>query len=121
MPTVFILDDDVNLLFALDLLLSRNGYNVYTFSNSTDFMFTLYQLIPDIILLDILLSEIKTGKVVCKELKQKYNYPNKIYLFSATHIPDDELLNIGADGFIDKPFEIQHLLNMLNEAILKQQ
>ena len=121
MPTVFILDDDVNLLVALDLLLSQNGYNVYTFGNSADLMLTLYQLIPDIILLDILLSEIKTGKEVCKVLKQQYSYPNKIYLFSATHIPDDELLKSGADGFIDKPFEIQHLLNMLNKALLKQQ
>src|SRR5947209_18849078 len=108
MSTVFILDDDVNLLVALNLLFTRNGYNVYTFINSDDLILSLSQFTPDIILLDILLSEIKTGKEVCKELKQKYNYSNKIYLFSATHIPDDELLESNADGFIDKPFEIQH-------------
>jgi DNA-binding response OmpR family regulator len=120
MPTVFILDDDVNLLVALDLLLSRNAYKVYTFSNSADLMLTLGQLIPDIILLDILLSETKTGEVVCQELKQTYNYPNKIYLFSATHIADNELLKSGADGFMDKPFEIEDLLNMLNKSLFKQ-
>ncbi len=121
MPTVFVLDDDVNLLVALELLLSRNDYKVYSFSNSADLILTLNQLMPDIILLDILLSETKNGKVVCKELKLKYYYPNKIYLFSATHIPDDELLKSGADGFIDKPFEIQHLLSMLSNAVMKQQ
>src|SRR4051794_28426466 len=121
MTTVFILDDDVNLLVALDLLLSHNGYKVYTFSNSADLISTLNQLTPDIILLDILLSETKNGKVICEELKQKYYYPNKICLFSATHIPDDELLRSGADGFIDKPFEIQFLLNTLNKTLIKQQ
>src|SRR4051812_26711536 len=110
MPSVFILDDDANLLPALDIWLSRNGHKVYTFDNSADLIIALKNFTPDIILLDIMLSESKDGKAVCLELKLQYHYPNKIYLFSATHIQDNDLLNCGADGFIDKPFDLQDFL-----------
>lgn len=117
MPTVFILDDDTNLLAALDIWLSGNGFKVHTFSYSGDLMSALNTSMPDIILLDVLLSELKDGKNVCTELKQQYQFPNKIFLFSATHIPNEELIKCEADGFIDKPFEIQQLLNTLNKSL----
>jgi DNA-binding response OmpR family regulator len=119
MPSVFILDDDASLLLALDIWLSRSGYKVYTFNNSADLIHAFFTFTPDIILLDIMLSELKDGKSVCLELKHQYHYPNKIYLFSATHVQDNDLLNCGADGFIDKPFDLQDFLETLNRALLK--
>jgi DNA-binding response OmpR family regulator len=116
MLTAFILDDDANLLVALDILFSRNGYKVYTFKSSDELLLALNTSTPDIILLDILLSETMDGKTLCKELKQQEHFPNKIYLFSATHILDEELLQSGADGFIDKPFDIKVLLDTLHKS-----
>lgn len=116
MLSAFILDDDANLLVALDILFSRNGYKVYTFKISDELLLALNTFTPDIILLDILLSEIMDGRTLCKELKQLYHFPNKIYLFSATHILEDELLQCGADGFIDKPFDIKVLLDVLHKS-----
>jgi len=121
MPSVFILDDDVSLLLALDIWLSRNGYKVYTFNNSADLMHALSTFTPDIILLDVLLSELKNGKLVCIELRHEYHFPNKIYLFSATHIKGNDLYNCDADGFIDKPFDLQDFLDTLNNALLSHQ
>jgi DNA-binding response OmpR family regulator len=119
MPSVFILDDDVSLLLALDIWLSRSGYKVFTFNNSADLLHLLDTFIPDIILLDVLLSELKDGKSVCMELKHQYHYPNMIFLFSATHMQDNDLFKCDADGFIDKPFDLQSFLNILNSAFLK--
>src|SRR3954470_3495099 len=115
MLSAFILDDDANLLVALNILFSRNGYKVYTFKNSDELLLALNTFTPDFILLDILLSETMDGKTLCKELKQQYHYLNKIYLFSATHILEEELLQCGADGFIDKPFDIKVLLDTLHK------
>jgi len=116
MPSVFILDDDASLLLALNIWLSRSGYEVYTFQNSAVLIHALNSITPDIILLDVLLPEQKNGKLICIELKHQYHYPNKIYLFSATHMQDGDLLNCDADGFIDKPFDLQDFLNTLNNA-----
>ena len=119
MPSVFILDDDASLLLALDIWLSRSGYEVYTFNNSADLLQALSTCTPDIIILDVLLSELKNGKLICIELRHQYHFPNKIYLFSATHIQDYDFLICEADGFIDKPFDLQDLLITLNTAFLK--
>jgi len=117
MPSVFILDDDASLLFALDIWLSHSGYEVYTFNNSANLIQHLHTFTPDIVLLDVLLSELKNGRSVCLELKYQYHFPNKIYLFSATHLHDNDVLKCCADGFIDKPFDLQDLLNILNSAL----
>ena len=119
MPSIFILDDDASLLLALDIWLSRSGYEVYTFNNSADLLQALSTCTPDIIILDVLLSELKNGKLVCIELRHQYHFPNKIYLFSATHIQNNDFLLCEADGFIDKPFDLQDLLITLNTAFLK--
>ena len=116
MLSAFILDDDANLLVALNILFSRNGYEVNTFKTSDDLLLALNTFTPDIILLDILLAETKDGKILCKDLKENYHFPNKIYLFSATHIMEDEMLQCGADGFIDKPFDIKDLFDTLHKS-----
>src|SRR3954469_25812511 len=101
MPTIFILDDDENLLNALIMLLSDRKYEVATFTRSKDLFNAVSLFKPDIILLDVRLSEEDDGKSVCTKLKKEYKYPNKIYLFSASPVSEAEMQKCGADGFIE--------------------
>src|SRR4051812_40405986 len=104
MSSIFVLDDDADILFILEMWLTKHDYEVYTFSYSNDLVKALTKFTPDMIILDVLLAEKKDGKSLCSELKQQHQYPNKIYLFSASLVQDADLLNCGADGFICKPF-----------------
>src|SRR4051794_16973773 len=103
MSTVYILDDDAGLLFVLNMLLSKHNYQVTTFTNSKDLLNGVSLVKPDIIILDVRLSEKEDGKSVCAKLKQEYKYTNKIFLFSASNVSQTEIDNCGADGFIEKP------------------
>src|SRR4051794_34542736 len=117
MPSVFILDDTVDILFTLDFWLSSNGYEVYTFTSSTDLIEVIETLTPDFILLDVRLSEIKDGRTVCLELRQQHCYTNKIYLFSASSVMNSDVLHFGADGFIKKPFDLHYMLHTIDRAL----
>lgn len=117
MRSIYILDDDPNLLDVMKIWLPIHGYKVNTFSNSADLFKAIDASTPDVILTDVKLSESKNGISVCSELKQRYHYPNKILLFSATPARVSDLARCGADGFINKPFDLQSTLATLDEAI----
>jgi two-component system response regulator VicR len=118
MASIFILDDTNDILFALDIWLTQHGYEVYTFSTSKDLIDSLTFITPDFILLDVRLAEIKDGRILCMELKQHYQFPNSIYLFSVCSITNFDLLDCGADGFIKKPFELHEMLNTINDVLV---
>ncbi len=117
MPSIFILDDTVDILFTLDMWLTRNGYEVYTFTNSFDLIEVMEVLTPDFILMDVRLSEIKDGRTVCLELRKQHLYSNKLYLFSSSSVMHSDLQHFGADGFIKKPFDLQNMLNTINTEL----
>ena len=114
MPSIFILDDTVDILFTLDCWFTQNGYEVYTFTSSNDLIKVMNTLTPDFILLDVRLSEVKDGRTVCLELRQQHQYTNKIYLFSVCSVMNSDVLHFGADGFIKKPFDLHYMLNTVN-------
>ena len=118
MRNLFILDDDTDHLFVLKVWFTQNQYKVSTFTHSTALFSAIKQVIPDMILLDVLISEVKNGTSVCSELKQQFRYPNKVYLFSATPVQRADLISCGADGFIAKPFELDNVLDIVNSAIV---
>jgi DNA-binding response OmpR family regulator len=117
MPSIFILDDTVDILFTLDFWLSSNGYEVYTFTSSIDLMELMNSHTPDFILLDVRLSEIKDGRTVCLELRKHHCYTNKIYLFSACSVMNSDVHHFGADGFIKKPFDLHYMLHTIDRAL----
>jgi len=117
MSTVYILDDDVSLLFVLDMLLSKYKYKVATFTNSKDLLNAINLFKPDLVILDVRLSEKEDGKQVCIKLKQDHHFTNKIFLFSASPVVKSELQKCGADGFIEKPFRITAFMNIINNAL----
>lgn len=89
------------------------------------FLAYLYELILPIlkkeksflILLDILLDGID-GRVICSELKESSLYKNIcIILFSASSEKLQDYNNCNADGILEKPFDIQNLLYVLESCL----
>ena len=117
MATVFILDDDASLLPVLHMLLSKYRYQVATFTNSKDLYHAISLVIPDLIILDVRLSEKEDGKLVCTKLKQEHKFTNKIYLFSASPVVQAEIQKCGADGYIEKPFGINLFMDTIKHAL----
>jgi DNA-binding response OmpR family regulator len=70
---------------------------------------------PSIVLLDIRLPD-TDGWDVCKKIKQKNTGSMVIFMTAATQVKDREMANqVGADDFIEKPFDICELVSMVNK------
>ncbi len=106
---ILVVDDDEDILESLKVALEIEGYTVQT-SISGDCFQHLNGYVPDLILLDILLSG-EDGREICMRLKQhKETRDIPIVLYSA-HVTGDIITYLsGASTFLAKPFELHELI-----------
>ncbi len=71
---------------------------------------------PDIILMDINLNGYD-GRKICKELRDSSQFTIPIILFSAVPEYNNTVSEYGANGFIDKPFEVRNLIDQLHSFL----
>ena len=105
MKTIFVVDDNNVNLLAADEALSPH-YRVFTLPSALSMFEILEDIIPDMILLDILMPEID-GFEALKRLKanNKWALIPVIFLTSRNDAATESIgLDLGAVDFISKPF-----------------
>ncbi|TXF75052.1 PleD family two-component system response regulator [Chryseobacterium sp.] len=113
---IVIVDDDVAILDSLGVMLDFEGFQVNAFERGSE-IFTYVESVskPDIILLDMWLSG-EDGREICKRLKENEVTRNiPVIMMSASRGLEDTAIQSGANAFISKPFEIDEVVNKLNQ------
>lgn len=113
---VLIIDDNEDILSMLQTMLEHTGYKVSTLDKTYELIGVVNNLQPDIILMDKLLSGYD-GCEFCKQLKADPDLAKiPVIMISAHPQAATECLEAGADFFLEKPFEMDHLLQTLAKA-----
>jgi len=115
---IFIIEDDPTIRNELTEFLSKYGYEC---NSSVDFKNIVEHTLnsaPDMVLLDLNLPY-QDGFQICREIRMSSSVP--IIMVTSRNTPVDELLslNIGADDFIAKPYDLQILLAHI-QSVLKR-
>jgi len=115
---LFIIEDDIVLRTELISLLESYNYSCETSDNFKNIISEAVDSNADLILLDINLPYYD-GYHVCREIRKISDVP--IMVVTSRNNDMDELMsmNLGADDFITKPYNIQILLARI-AAILKR-
>ncbi|SET84168.1 DNA-binding response regulator, OmpR family, contains REC and winged-helix (wHTH) domain [Lacrimispora sphenoides] len=115
---LFIIEDDIVLRTELISLLESYNYSCETSDNFKNIISEATDSDADLILLDINLPYYD-GYHVCREIRKRSDVP--IMVVTSRNNDMDELMsmNLGADDFITKPYNIQILLARIG-AILKR-
>jgi two-component system KDP operon response regulator KdpE len=115
MRTVLVVDDEPQLLRALQVNLHAEGYRVLTALDGTAALQHAENSRPDIILLDLGLPDIN-GVDVITRIRRSSSTP--IIVLSARHGSVDKVraLDAGADDYVTKPFGLDELLARLRVA-----
>lgn len=113
MKRILVVDDNPDILEILQIGFEAKGFNVLTLADGEQVSESIQRFSPDIILLDVYLGR-SNGLTICSELKSKPETKHiPIVMFSA-HVTGDAILKIcGADGFVAKPFNINHLTQVI--------
>ena len=117
MSKIVIVDDSPDLLDVLGFFLEQRGYEVATASKEKDLISLIALFSPDLIILDIYLQG-EDGREICKNLRK--NVENKylcILMFSASAKRLATYKEYGADGYIEKPFGLNEVIDKIEATL----
>jgi two-component system, OmpR family, KDP operon response regulator KdpE len=113
---VLVVDDEPQILRALEITLRRAGYEVDTARTAGDALAAAAARPPEAVILDLLLPDGR-GTAVCRELREWSSMP--ILVLSAVEDEAEKVaaLDAGADDYVTKPFSVEELLARLRAAL----
>lgn len=118
MKKLLIVDNDPDLLEAMKYFLEKKGYEALALSHLGKIIIEIENFQPDLIILDIRIGN-KDGRKICTELREQCITNDLcIILFSSSPKLLENYMHYGADGILEKPFDLNTLLSKI-ESVLK--
>jgi len=123
--TILLIDDDSDLVEMNRAYLGQNGYNVLCAYNGSDGLLKAQKGKPDLIVLDVMMTEVGEGFEVARELK-KDERTKLIPIIMLTSVNQEHGFNltIGTDQtwnpvdcFVEKPFGPKELMAKIQELL----
>jgi two-component system KDP operon response regulator KdpE len=115
-PRILVVDDEPQIVRALQTTLRGAGYEVETASTGEAALTQAAVRTPEAVILDLVLPD-RSGVDVCRELRSWTQVP--ILILSAVGEERQKVaaLDAGADDYVTKPFGIDELLARLRAAL----
>ncbi len=118
MRKILVVDDNQDILIALQELLKFYGFEVFV----TDSGEQVYNMIdahdPDLLVLDVMLSGID-GTEICRSLKTNDNYRSLPIIMISAHPNAQHMVTVaGANDFVAKPFDVGYLIEKIKKHLV---
>lgn len=110
---ILLCDDDEGILDMLEILLEGSGYEIIVESNSLNVYRIISEHKPDLLVLDLWMPML-SGDQVVKGIRNNPTIEGlPIIVISASRDGKEIAIDSGANEFVAKPFDIDHLLDRI--------
>lgn len=119
MPKILIVDDDKQINFFLEKLLSMEGYEATSVNDSSMALQTANTFHPDLFILDLMMPE-PNGFELCRTLRADPNFSQTpIVIITAMDDTDSKAIAFlaGANDYIMKPFRPDELARRMKALL----
>jgi two-component system, OmpR family, KDP operon response regulator KdpE len=116
MTLVLVVDDEPQILRALQTTLKGAGYDVETARTGEQALTTAAVRPPDAVILDLVLPDMR-GTEVCRQLRAWTSVPVLVLSVVGDESEKVAALDAGADDYVTKPFGVDELLARLRAAL----
>lgn len=115
---IMIIDDEVDIVRLVQKRIQANGYKVMVYDQGEGAVETIKKIHPNLLLLDLHLPQI-SGVDIYKAMRQQDGLKDiPVVFFSADSTFEDYCVKeLGAQGFLTKPFDTNELLGLIRETI----
>lgn len=116
---ILVIEDDDNIATALEFVISREGMSYERIASGGEALSRIRDTRPDLVLLDIMLPEV-SGYDICRIVRTDPGLSDvKILMMTArgSAAEQKKVLELGADGFISKPFELKFLRTEVHRVL----
>lgn len=118
---ILVVDDEVELTSVLQEYLGANGFLVQTALNATQAKVLVTSKAPDLALLDIRMPG-EDGLSLARWLRDQYPAVGVVMLTTAADVVDRIVgLEMGADDYIGKPFDMRELLARIKSVLRRRE
>ena len=121
MALIYIVEDDESIREIESIALKNSNYIVSAFENAKEFYKKLDELVPDLILLDVMLPD-ESGYDIVRQLRKRpatQDIPIIMVTAKTTEMDMIKGFDGGADDYIKKPFSIMELITRV-KALLRR-
>lgn len=121
MALIYVVEDDDNIREIETIALKNSNYLVKAFARATDFYRALNDILPDLVLLDVMLPDENGCDIVKRLRSQSATKRLPVIMVTAKTSEMDMVkgLDDGADDYIKKPFSVLELLSRV-KALLRR-
>jgi FixJ family two-component response regulator len=113
---IFIVDDDESVCRALSVLLATYGFTVDTFTSAEEFFRAVPNSVPGYLLLDIHMPGLDGWETLQRLLISGSSRPVIIISADKNEGLQERASKGGAAGFLQKPFNDQALVDLINKC-----
>ncbi|MFL2099695.1 response regulator YycF [Desemzia sp. FAM 23991] len=119
MKKILVVDDEKPISDIIKFNLTKEGYDVYTAYDGEEAVEKVEEIIPDLIVLDLMLPKMD-GLEVCREVRKTHDMP--IIMVTAKDAEIDKVLGLelGADDYVTKPFSNRELVARVKANLRRQ-
>ncbi len=120
---IYSVEDDYDIAHIINVALTKQGYQIQTFYDGMSFLTALASKKPNMILLDMMLPDISGSEIIKRIRANNYYDDVEIIIVSANRMVMDKVdgLDLGADDYIEKPFNILELMSRINAKVRRFQ
>jgi DNA-binding response OmpR family regulator len=119
MYRILIVDDEPNIVLALELLMKKEGFEVHTADDGEKALNAVRELRPDLVLLDIMMPKLD-GYEVCQRIRADESLKNvRIMMLTAKgrEVEKEKGMALGVDSYITKPFSTREVVLKVKELL----
>lgn len=120
---IYSVEDDLDIARIINKTLTKQGYQVYSFQDGKSFIEAFNKQKPDLVLLDLMLPDINGNDIIKYIRNDIENNEVEIIIISAKRMLMDKVegLDLGADDYLEKPFDLLELMSRVNARLRRHQ
>jgi DNA-binding response OmpR family regulator len=116
MEKILIIEDDADTLELMEIILRDQGYIVIKVKREISIE-EIAGIKPDLVILDFMLP-FGLGTEICLELKTNEETKTiPVIMYSANNSVEGLAKNNGADAYMAKPFDVEHLIGLVSRLL----
>lgn len=118
-PCVLVVEDEESILLSLEFLLGKENYSVHVARDGIAALQTLEQVVPDLVLLDVMLPLID-GFELCRRIRENPALRNTRIMLLTARGRETEIargMALGADAYLTKPFSTRDLMGRVRALL----
>lgn len=121
MALIYIVEDDDNIQEIESVALKSNGHEISAFGNAKEFYTKLQEILPDLIVLDVMLPDENGNEIIKRLRSQPETKSIPVIMVTAKTSEMDLVRGIedGADDYLKKPFSVMELISRV-KALLRR-